>query len=177
MRRACVAVIVQLLILGAVGLAGVAQQVLLPVALIDGAGFAWDVQGDGSIGSGTDGAFRGGLSLVIDGRPFPDVGAAAESEGELTFGPAVTEGWTVTRRVLVSERSGSARFAESLANVSGETHEIEIAIRSMLGSGGGVVWTSDGDAEAEAGDVWVVVVACRSWLVAQRRRVHPKPMV
>jgi len=157
MRRACVAVIVQLLILGAAGLAGVAQEVLLPSALTDGAGFVWDVQGDGSIGSGADGAFRGGLFLVVNGRPFPDVGVAAQSEGELILGPAATEGWTVSRRVLVSERSGSARFAEALANVSGEAQQVEIATRSMLGSGAEVVWTSDGDAVAEAGDVWVVI--------------------
>jgi hypothetical protein len=128
--------------------------------LYDGEGFAWDVQGDGSIDDGTSDAFDGGLILEVDGRSFSDFSRATLASGgrELVIGPASLAGLEVIRRVFVPSDDTYARFTEVLRNPSGSLISITLSIHTDLGSNGStrIIETSDGDATFETSDTWIV---------------------
>ena len=130
----------------------------LPINLIDGTGFLWDIQFDGSISNGTIDAYDGGL--VHNGFfTFINGGVAEDGGREIVLGPAVpVDGIEVTRKIYVSSDQGFARFLEIVTNTSNVSTDYAVSLSTNLGSDGGtiVVGTSDGDASFTTQDNWIV---------------------
>jgi len=91
----------------------------VPITLVDGQGFLWDIQGDGRIRDGTDDAFDSGLDS-------PDLrfvtGVTTEMSGRqvvLSPGTAASNpNIVLERRVYVPETEGWARFIDTATNTS-----------------------------------------------------------
>ncbi|MEM6688091.1 MAG: Ig-like domain-containing protein [Planctomycetota bacterium] len=127
----------------------------LPVTLVDGDGFDWDVQTDGRIGSGTSTAFNGGL--IKNG--FPNFTTAAEElDGrQLVIGPQVTGGVEVTRKVYVPDDQRFARYLEVIHNPSGSVQNHTVSIDSNFAAIGlpSITGTSSGDDDFTTDDRWI----------------------
>ena len=129
----------------------------LPITLVDGEGFEWEVSEDGAIEDGSSDAFDDdGLELI----GFPELGFAQEEDGgrELVSGTAVDGNIEIARKVFVSEDGGFARFLEIVTNTGSSTEAYTVAINTELGSGEGtrVVTTSSGDQTFDTNDDWII---------------------
>ncbi len=136
---------------------GNVSPITLPIDLIDGTGFLWDIQGDGSINNGTVDAYDGGLFQQSFGF-FP--GGLAENNGrEVVLGPFLTGGnIEVTRKIYVPTDEGFARFLEIVTNTGATAANYSVDVFTNLGSDNGtaLVGTSSGDAFFNAEDNWIV---------------------
>ena len=134
--------------------------IFLPANLTDGAGFLWDIQGDGNINNGTGDAYDGGLRLTIDdlGYPFLPEAVAEDGGRELVLGPATFGDLRVTRKVFVPTDAGFARFLEILDNSGVASVNIKVDLLTNLGSDGGtqIIATSSGDATFTTADDYLV---------------------
>jgi Ca2+-binding RTX toxin-like protein len=136
----------------------IAQQapITLPTDLLDGAGFRWDIQGDGSIGDGTSDAYDGGLRV----NEFPFFPTAETEDGgrEIVIGPAQLGGVEVVRKIYVPTDQPWARFLEIVTNNGPSTANFSLNVLSNLGSDGStfIAGTSSGDTVFDVHDQWIV---------------------
>ena len=134
--------------------------VSLPVVLVDGTNFMWDVSNDGSIGDGTNDAFDGGLLVVVNGAQSPYHFEATTEEGgrEIVIGPDAVAGVLLSRKVFVPADDAFARYLEVLENPGSSPTTIRVEVTTNLGSDGGtqLVATSDGDARFSTADNFIV---------------------
>ena len=149
------------------------ETIALPVDLFDALGFLWDVQQDGEIGIGTDGAFGGGpagvgaaslrLEQPISGT-FPEVPQALVQQGgrELVLGPyseplEIGE-LTIRRRVFASPDDGFVRYLEILEHDAPSPVTVRLRIQTLVGSSflTEVVATSSGDLSFTTADDYLV---------------------
>jgi hypothetical protein len=133
----------------------------LPVFVVDGGGFFWDVYETGYIGDGTNDAFDGGMFLSIGGVGFPPQATARFGQDNqlIVIGPAAIGGLQVTRQLFIPRTGGSfARYVEVLENPSGQDVQVSLVISGNLGSDGStfVMATSSGDQTVSAADDWFV---------------------
>jgi len=134
--------------------------VSLPITLVDGGGFLWDVRGDGSILNGTSDAYDGGLRLLINGFSYGfEANALAEDTArELVIGPQSFGDLRVTRKIFVPTDVAFARFLEIIDNLGPASATVGVEIQTNLGSDGGtqIVATSSGDATFTIADDYLV---------------------
>jgi hypothetical protein len=133
----------------------------LPVSLVDGEGFLWDLNRDGSVSDGTSDAFDGALSLSVGATVFP--GAASGRLGlggqRLVIGPLRMGRLEVTRDIFVPASGGAfARYLEVLHNPGAAAASTSVTISGNLGSDSStqVVATSSGDLTVSASDLWFI---------------------
>jgi hypothetical protein len=135
--------------------------VFLPVDIVDGEGFLWDVERDGSIGAGSNEAFNGALHLDVGSASFPELAAGRQGEmGEvLVVGPVTLSGLRVTRVLFVpGSGPGFARYLELFENPTDSEVTVLARIHGALGATqtAGIA-TADGDADFTDDDNWIVV--------------------
>lgn len=134
--------------------------VTLPTTRIDGAGFRWDVSGDGQIVDGTSDAFDGGLALRVGGIPFPFFAEASSEDGgrEVAIGPSEIGLARASRKVFVPSDGGFARFLEIIENPGAAPFTMRVEVSTNLGSDSGtqLVRTSSGDASFTTADDYLV---------------------
>ena len=133
------------------------QVVALPADRLDAAGFLWNIATDGSIATGTDGAFSGGFDML----GYPARATAVLEDGNRTFDLGASSfgnGSMVRRKVFVSTTAGFARFFEIVANPTAVP--IDYTVDVLTNMGGPVnepIVTSNGDANFTTADRWVVL--------------------
>ena len=132
----------------------------LPIVLLDGDGFRWDIFADGSIDDGSDDAFDGGLTLQVDGVDFPAASTPDREDAgrEIVIGPSKFGDFTVTRKVFVPADDAFVRYLEIVDNIGVATGSVNVEVASNLGSDDAtqVVGTSSGDLLFRADDDWIV---------------------
>ena len=137
------------------------DHVLLPFALVDGGGFVWAIERNGSVEALEDLSFYGVSGLTIDGVGFPEFAEAeVASDGRMiVIGPSSMHGLQVSRRIFVSGDEAVVRFEEVVSNPSSESVSVVVGVHSNLGEPGfsGVVETSSGSATPSPADLWMVV--------------------
>ena len=152
----------------------IANAIALPVTRHDANNFAFDVQLDGAIGTGTASAFVGNvashgaalLDLVVGGTTNRFTGGIAQTEG---FGREISvrqnlAGLSVTRKVFVPLDGYFTRYVEIVTNPTSAPVTLDLRLTSYIRSAGGVpviVGTSSGDqvlslTVAGGPDRWVV---------------------
>lgn len=138
------------------------------VYLTDGAGEEWDIDGQGDIDDGSSDTYDGMFYLYVDGFTFPAQAATSatakiEDDREVVLGPVVDlggSGLDVTRKIYVPETGSFARFAEILVNNTASDITVDVMIDGNLGSDestNAVHYSSNGNTEADAGDVWMTM--------------------
>jgi PKD repeat protein len=132
-----------------------AKTVSLPLNLIDGESYLWDIQQNGSILDGTSDAYDGGL--VLSGFPGFATGLL-EQDRQISIGPATISGLEVTRKIYVPAGAGFARFMEVLHNPGASAVTQSITLDTNLGSDSGtqLISTSSGDQTFTTDDDWLV---------------------
>jgi len=134
---------------------------LLPITLIDGLGFEWEIGAGGVVGPGPGGAFDAGFELVIDGSmPFAATAAElASGDREVAIGPESIAGLEVVRKVFVHGFfEGFIRYLEIFDNPGSDTITVNVEVVSDLRADAAArtASTSSGDAVLDAFDGWVV---------------------
>ncbi|MEZ6137701.1 MAG: pre-peptidase C-terminal domain-containing protein [Pirellulaceae bacterium] len=127
----------------------------LPVTLVDGGGYSWDIQGDGRIGGSVTGdPVDSGFDL--SGLPFLSTGTTHQAGREVVHGPSFfNAGLTATRSVYVPEGSSFARFLDVFTNSTNQTINTSAFYFSnvdLLTIEG----TSSGDTELTTDDYWLI---------------------
>lgn len=137
---------------------------IFDVDLYDATAELWDIDGDGSIGDGTDDSYDSMFELNIDGVGFPyqtpgTPETQIEDDYEVALGPVIgMSGLDVTRKIFVSQDRGFARFVEILTNNGVATVTVDVRIEGNLGSDESsdlVHYSSSGDMIVDADDVWI----------------------
>ena len=132
-----------------------------PLVLVDGDGYTWDVQRDGSILRGTDSAFDGAAFVSVDDNFLDNFGLAfpEDADREIRFGPERNQGLRVDRKVFVPDDGAFARYLEIYENDTNRPIDARVRIESYAGGfdRSAVVATSDADLALTADDDWVVI--------------------
>ncbi|MEM1180815.1 MAG: carboxypeptidase regulatory-like domain-containing protein, partial [Acidobacteriota bacterium] len=150
-------------------------EVSLPRVFEDGDGYFWDVQRNGGMYEGTDGAFTGSrIPFVTDGtfEQLVDGEAPLPSQWEranlVNFGREIVTGSFFfigdapvrrSRRIFIPEDDSFVRYIEIFEAVPGFSDQtIEVTIDSRLGSGIETILaaTSSGDATFTLDDDWII---------------------
>ena len=134
----------------------------LPVELFDGNGMRFDIQRDGTLRTGTNGAFAGsgGQQLFFTdpfGRTFigAPVASTEESGREVTILQAHLS-TVVTRKIYVPSDGYFTRYLEIFRNTTAAAVTIRPSIFSSLGANSTNVDSSDGDSTFTTADNWVI---------------------
>lgn len=123
--------------------------------VIDGAGFVWDIRGDGSIYDGSDDAFDGGLDFSFLGSSSY---LMVDSDGyTFTTLPQLNYyGVFAQRQIQISSTDGYARFFDTITNAGDSTQSFSYRLTTDFGSDGSTVAdTSSGDGAVTSADTWV----------------------
>lgn len=138
----------------------------LPRDLYDAEGFLWNVQNDGRIGSGTDGAYGSGLSLAyttstsftsFSGDTYKN--DALEDDGrEVLIGYRDYLGLRVSRKVFVPEDDAFVRYLEIFENTGASEAALKVKLNSTLGSfpNTEILETSSGNRVFDTNDHYIV---------------------
>ncbi len=134
--------------------------VSLPLTLVDGGGFQWDIQGDGSIATGSSNIYSDGLVLSVDNTSFGTLamGITEDSGREVLLGPLDISGLEVSRKIFVPAGEAFARFLEIIDNPGTGDAVVDVEVSTYLGVGDFViVTTSDGDLDFTPTDDYLIV--------------------
>jgi hypothetical protein len=127
----------------------------LPHTLYDGGAYAWDIQTNGSIASGSFDAYDS--AHVLNGFPSFSTGLLVGAR-QFVVGPATTGSVQITRKVFVPAEESFCRFLEVLKNVGVTAVTYRVRIDSDMGSDNETVVdsTSSGDGLFSVDDRWIV---------------------
>src|SRR3990167_4792593 len=105
----------------------------MATTLIDGGGFDWDIQDNGSISDGENDAYDGGLAHNGFGY---DLTPTTEDSGREVVVDGYTSGSvSVTRKIYVPDSgTGFARFLEIVTNNGASATTYNLGITTNLGS-------------------------------------------
>ncbi|WP_170113064.1 carboxypeptidase-like regulatory domain-containing protein [Ahniella affigens] len=153
--------------------------ITMPKTLYDANGFAFDVQGYGGIGTGTNTVFAGSgpdnggmrLELVKNGVAVPfvngdgTIGRLGRNGQQIDVDDLTASGLMVRRETYVPRSGYFARYIEVLRNQSNDPITVDVLVKShhrAAQSNPRVVDTSDGDqilnvSAGQARDRWVVI--------------------
>jgi hypothetical protein len=150
------------------------RRTIPPPIETDGSRWRWDLTRDARFGSGTDGAFsngffiggQGGFESSIDGLRHPDESGpqiyAEDGVREIVYTktgyiqPKRTAYWT--RKIFLPADDSFARVFDEFEPADGNAADVELEIRSSLGSGASTVLvkTGSGDLQFLPNDDWIV---------------------
>ena len=124
----------------------------------DGAGFRWDIQYYGSIGSGTNYAYSGGLYCQISGSNISanGIGWINKAGDEIEIGPVSRNNLLISRRVRIYKDQGLARWLDIFENPTGAAVQVPVSIYSCTNYTINRTTTSTGGAAFGAKD-WAFV--------------------
>jgi hypothetical protein len=142
--------------------------ITLPVTFVDGQGFTWQINENGSVASLLDSSFDLNKMNGSD-LSFPNSGSgdtfSEDSGREIVIGPRRMV-WNssgepaylplLTRKIFVSPTQGWIRFLEILTNDSPQKLTNYLPISNYLGSGSEIIQTSSGDDRVDASDRWLI---------------------
>jgi hypothetical protein len=153
--------------------------VTMPQDFYDANGFLFDINGDGSIGSGTNNIFAAAapdnaamrLEIVNNGIALPflngdgSIGRISTNGLEIEVDDVMPSGLFITRRIFTPRSGYFSRYLEVLENPTDQEITVDVRIKShhrASSSNSRVVNTSDGDqilsvANQAAPDRWVIV--------------------
>lgn len=126
--------------------------------LTDSAGYVWDIDEDGAVIGGSNGAFDGLYTLTIEGSPYrASVAPTTELGGrQLLLGAFTIPGLSVfvRRRVYVPTGEAWARWIDEYSNIGTTARTVNVVLGINAGADAEleVVTTSDGDAVLETTD-------------------------
>ncbi len=130
----------------------------LPVRLIDGNGYYWDIQPDGQIIGGTGVTYDNGMDLRIGYHFFPDFSAvlAEDYTRELIVGPDSYAGLQITRKVFVPENDAFVRYLDIFENPGAEAVTVTAQIYTRLDSWARYIETASGDESFDTRDDFII---------------------
>jgi Ca2+-binding RTX toxin-like protein len=129
----------------------------IPITLLDGDGFEWDIGTRGQIGDGTSDAFDTGMALRNPATSSFSTGQGEDGDREIVIGSFIQGDIQVTRKIFVSPTDGFIRYLEVVTNTGAAAQNFSLEIGSGLGSDGSTVaTTSSGDAVLNTSDRWIV---------------------
>ena len=124
--------------------------------VLDGDGFEWDINADGSIVDGSVNAFDTGMDFYGLNSYYYLI-----AEGQSTFRtlPYMNySGIYMERQVQISQTDGYARFFDTLTNGSDSTVTYTYQLRTNFGANGNIATkTSSGNSAVNNKDSWVAV--------------------
>ena len=127
--------------------------------MTDGAGFRWDIQYYGNVGSGTNNAYGSGMYCRINGSNTQSNGQGwANAAGdEIELGGRTRNGLTTYRRVKVYKDRGLARWLEILRNDTAAAITVSVQIQTACPWQLQVPRTSSGAATAVGQKDWAFI--------------------
>ena len=134
----------------------------LNTVLVDGEGYVWELDRDGSIDDGSNNAYDNGWLLDVDGSSFPSINPAIAQTGTdlrvLNIGPATLSSLEVTRQIYVSGEDGFARFVDIFSNPTDAEITVVVDFDSNLGSDNETTLLADDneDGVADSQDTWLI---------------------
>lgn len=135
------------------------NRIALPANLRDANRFLYDVQADGSLASGSSGAYdHGAVQLSINGQSFFGASSARLQAARRQFQieqPGSIAGLTVSRQVYVPRGGYFARYLDTFENPGATPISVSVSLQSRMPRAG-VLATSSGDAVADATDSWIL---------------------
>lgn len=138
------------------------SDISFPVELVDGDGFSWEIEADGTIETGFCGGYDEGLALRVGGLLFPEqVGGTVEDGGrEIVLGPQQLGELIVTRKIFVPADDGFARFVEILANPGVRAVTTRVTLDSELsGFSIDVEASGNGDLVFDTSDDYLITLS------------------
>ena len=138
-----------------------------PVELFDGGGYRWDIQGSGTIASGTDGAFYtgysgGGLILSLNNSSYHTFRLYHKEYQErgVQLGPYTSGSLVVSRKIYVPDDDSFVRYLEIIENNGDTDVNAKVTIKSYLGDSYSnethLIETASGDAEFTTDDRYII---------------------
>lgn len=123
----------------------------------DGAGYLWDLNGDGSVFRGTYDSFYYGMEVYdLDSETLLE---QVDSNSYATFESVTYSGLVLQRSIYISPTTGFARFVDTVTNASAETldyeYEIDAGVSADLSS---IIETSSGDSQLTVDDDWITIL-------------------
>ena len=120
----------------------------------DGAGYRWDIQSPGTVGSGTDNAYGGGMYCLINKATVQWNGNAwlSAADDEMEIGPHQLHNVSAYRRIKVYKDRGLARWLDILQNNTASVLTINVQIRTNTCWQIGTLKTNSGGAVFGAKD-------------------------
>jgi hypothetical protein len=108
------------------------RQVGFNYQMTDGAGFRWDIQYYGTVGSGTNNAYSGGMYCQVNGNQVRSSGQGWVSQDgrEIEIGPYSTAGLKCWRRIRVYKERGLARWLDIFENAAARPVSVNVRIYS-----------------------------------------------
>ena len=127
--------------------------------MTDGAGYRWDIQRYGSVGSGTNNAYSGGMYCRINGtnvRSNNNQGWTNAAGDEIEIGPYSVRGLKAYRRIKVYKDRFMARWLDILQNDSSASITVSVQMYTSTCWTIGTTLTSTGSAAFGAKD-WAFI--------------------
>lgn len=125
-------------------------------SVLDGNGFEWDLNADGSIVDGSEDAFDTGLDFYGLNASYYLIAEGANTFRTLPY--VNYSGIYMERQVKVSQSDGYARFFDTITNASDSTVTYTYQLRTDFGADGNIATqTSSGDSAVTSSDTWVAV--------------------
>lgn len=126
----------------------------MATTLLDGNGFTWDIQDNGTIYNGTRDAFDTGA--VLGGFGYASQVTLEDGGREIVLGPITSGNFTVVRKIYISPSNGFARYLEIVTNNGPTSGNFTVNVSSDLGSDGyTTATTSSGDSVFNTADSWI----------------------
>jgi Bacterial Ig-like domain/Carboxypeptidase regulatory-like domain len=131
----------------------------LPKNLIDGGGYVWDINLNGSIRNGTDDAFDN-AGYMINPSTFASFyyAVAEDDDREFVMGPYERLSWRTTRKIFVPADDRFIRYLDIIENISEAPETLTYRIYDYLGASSDweIIETSSGDNVFNTYDTWVI---------------------
>ncbi|MFP4106843.1 MAG: hypothetical protein ACLFVU_12235 [Phycisphaerae bacterium] len=140
------------------------QQLNFNQVLTDGAGYRWDIQNYGTIGSGTNAAYGGGMYCQIWGSNVyatNGFGWRGDDPNEIEIGPYNRNNIQAYRRIKVYQDIGLARWLDIFTNTTGADIQMTVTLYSYFNNGIGSITTSSGGATFGEKD-WAMMTQSRN---------------
>ena len=108
----------------------------LPLTLLDGDAFQWDINRLGYITNGSNDAYDNGQRFYVDGQEFPgdDSAGLEDNDREVILGPVDTVEVQVTRKIYVPDDARFARFLDIVHNPGETPRRVVARVEGNLGS-------------------------------------------
>ena len=131
--------------------------------LSDGAGFRWDIAGNGTVNDGTNDAYDGGMRLRVSNSEFSwgSSGRRSKDGREIEIGPWRRGSLSIWRRIYIDPKLGYCRWIDIFQNTSGGAQNVPLQYYSNMGSSIQTVQTTSGKAAVAKKD-WGLVTGSSS---------------
>ena len=165
------------------------SKVSLPWRKTDGAGFVWDIHGNGNVEHGTNYAYSNAMMLTHrSSRHFHanNISLVSRDGQELLLGPYKDRNLRVWRRIYIDPKLGYARWIDIFKNVAKDTPiKLDVQYQNYMGNSIRKCTTTTGEANLTSKD-WGFVTAdegnnnrpaVMQVFATRRSKIHPTVQV